>query len=186
MQLFPGDACSFCWHNPKIQYEEGGIGTYNIGKLINYKGGIFDERMTCNICHVNYIQSLYCVHCKDDKPCYKHYSTVYNGTRSNNLNVDMHLLYMANSPYDKKWENRPSSIGIWYANICNSHEQAVQILKRFTSHEIVHFKLSYLYTGRSEEFWNGLYLICNEYFTGLDPVSRAVSSFYNTFYQKKF
>lgn len=183
MDLHTGDACPHCWHLPKIQFEEGGLGTYNIGQLIDIRGGILNDELTCNICNINYLQALHCNHCNPDQPCSKHYAAVYNGTVSNQMPAELHRLYMRNSPYDRDWSNRPKSIGNWYANQCGSYLQAVQILKRFTSVDI-HYKLYFLNTSDGAEFWKGLYNICCEYFSKQDSTSIAVTNFYNTLFDK--
>lgn len=184
MELNPGDACPHCWHLPDIQFEEGGISTFSIGKLISSRGGILDENLSCNICHFDLPRALRCNHCKPGQPCGKHYVTVFNGTQHNYMPIELHFVYMRNSPYDRNWANRPKNIGKWYANQCRSYTQAIQILKRFTSVDI-HYNLYSLNTSDGDEFWKGFYNICCEYFSGQDPVSIAVNSFYNTLLTKK-
>jgi hypothetical protein len=181
MELDPGDACPSCWHLPNIQFEEGGISTFSIGKLITTRGGILDLTLTCHICHFDYKRALRCNHCQPVQPCSKHYATVFNGTVGNQMPVDLHLIYMRNSPYDRDWFNRPKNIGKWYALRSNSCSQAIQFLKRFIAPGTeVNFKLSMLRTDNKVDFLKGLRAICSEYFTGSDCLSAAVHSFYNT------
>ena len=186
MELNPDDACPHCWHLPDIQFEEGGISTFSIGKLITTRGGILGENLTCNICHFDLPRALRCNHCKPGQPCGKHYATVYNGTQHNYMPIDLHFVYMRNSPYDRDWFNRPKNIGRWYANQCGNCSQAIQILKRFTAQGAdVNFKLSMLRTDNKVDFQKGLRAICCEYFTGSDCLSTAVNSFYNTLLSKE-
>tara|TARA_B110000858_G_scaffold194304_1_gene248443 strand:- start:697 stop:1260 length:564 start_codon:yes stop_codon:yes gene_type:complete len=184
MDLHAGDACPHCWHQPNIQFEEGGLGTYNIGSLIKISGGNINKNGTCNTCNINYTQALHCEHCNPDQPCSKHYATVFNGSHWKEMPLEIHLLYMRNSPYDRDWANRPKNIGSWYAFQCDSYLQAVDLLKRFTSGADIHYKLYFLNTSDGTEFWKGLHTICLDHFSGQDPVSIAVTSFYNTFFDK--
>ena len=181
MALYPGDACPFCWHSPNIQNEEGGISSFNIGKLINFRGGNLDIDCTCTICKINYTKALCCEHCKNGQPCHLHYASIFNGVaKRENTPLDIHLLYMRNSPYDRNWQNRPKNIGVWYANQCNSYSQAVCLLKRFTFSSDIHYKLWLLSIIDRRDFWKGFYEICLEHFSGQEPVAQAIRSFYNT------
>jgi hypothetical protein len=183
MNLNPGDACSSCWHLPNIQQEDGGIGNFNIGKLIETRGGVLDQNYICNYCHFNYILATQCTHCKYGNPCSTHCTTVYNGSQNKQMPRVIHLLYMRNSPYKRDWDDRPKSIGKWYALQCQSYSEAVHILKRFVRPEI-HYHLWYLNTEKPHEFWQGLHNILNTYFSNLDSISQAVHSFYITLYNK--
>ena len=184
--LQENDACPRCWHTAPIK-RPAGIGTYSIGDLICYKGGILDKSRTCNICQWNFDSVANCIFCKENRPCYVHYAVGYDGTMNQNMNESMHNLYMRNSPYKKSWDERPGSIGEWYAGKVVSYMDAISILRRFTDDYKVHYDLNYIekeIVYNVKIFWNELRNLCNSYFLSNEPIAIAVNAFYYTLWTK--
>jgi len=180
------DACPNCWHHPGLNNANGGIGTYSIMKLITYRGGTLDKNNTCTTCKWNFFCVYVCKNCKPSQPCPFHYATGYNGVFHDNMSLTMHRLYMRNSPYDKKWVNRPACIGAWYAGQVEKYEDVISTMRRFTSEIDVVRSLNRLentlkYTyKRYTVFWSLFHSICVQYFNGNDAISQAVKSYYQT------
>jgi len=176
-------ACPSCWHQPKVNEADVGIATSSIASLITFKGGTLDKNSICHTCRWNCNVEVLCQHCKPQQPCHKHYATVYNGSLNSNMPLEMHKLYMRNSPYNRDWSNRPASIGAWYAKQVTSYSSAINFARRFTTNQKAKFAFESLAKGcqyNSSIFWPGLYEICSCYFAGNDPISLAMKSFYNT------
>lgn len=190
MNLYPNDACPFCWHNYKPSQGEMGIATCSLVEMIEYAGGILDNNKTCNQCRVNYTSNLVCNYCIPGHPCSKHYAPVWNG--HGQMNLEMHRLYMRNSPYCRYWQHRPENIGSWYGDQVKNYVDVLETLKRMTNDELVIQKIDHLcrevlksyYTYRKTVLLRGLYSICTEHFAGIDKCARAVNKFYHTVVKK--
>jgi hypothetical protein len=187
------DACPNCWHHPGLNNDNDGIGTFRIDNLITYTGGTLDNSKTCTQCQWNFELVRTCQDCQPNQPCPTHYASGYNGLFNAHMPLEMHRLYMRNSPYRKTWSSRPCSIGAWYAQQATSYEEAIHIAKRFIyiatgfatyyavqmafnelEHRLKHSVNPYC------EFWQSFHSICLAYFSGSDVISTAMNSYYQT------
>ena len=185
-KLKEGDACPHCWHRTK-NVSSRGIAHDSILALIQYKGGLLDKDGVCQLCHWDVHLVASCTSCRENQPCSAHYATGYDGVFNQNMNEVMHELYMRNSPYRKSWEERPESIGVWYAKRANSYMGAIATLRRFTLNYKVHQAFNYLEKEMVHDtrlFWHELRKICHCYFSSNDPVSKAANAFYLTLWSK--
>ena len=176
-------ACHACWHQPNVNEDPGGIATSSMVSLITFKGGHLDKNSICNTCRWNCNVEVLCQHCKPQQPCPKHYATVYNGSLNSNMPLEMHKVYMRNSPYKRNWSERPASIGAWYAKQVTSYSSAINFARRFTTNQEAIFAFNSLDKGCQRDasiFWTGFYEICIRYFSGGDCISLAMNSFYHT------
>ena len=180
------DACPNCWHNPCLNNDNAGLVTYRIDNLITYTGGTLDNNKTCTQCHWNFKLVHNCPHCRQNQPCPAHYASGYNGMFKAHMPLEMHRLYMRNSPYEKTWSKRPSSIGAWYAQQSTSYKEVIHIAKRFATHYAIQMAFNRLETSLKysynpyHDFWQGFHGICLEYFSGPDIISTAMKSYYHT------
>lgn len=183
--LNTGDPCPYCWHNPRITPKNCGIGTFDIGELISWSGGVLDKNKTCNECKWNFCSIDICVSCRPKTACPQHYAVLYNGNLNHGIPLEFHRLYMYNSPYTKRWSDRPRSIGKWYANQVNNYLGVIPMVRRFTDNYEVQIYLnsleSVLMTSccPRDDFWKGFVDICRRFFSGNDPLSAAMSGFYS-------
>ena len=179
-------ACPNCWHHPEVNEKDGGLSTFSIALLINFKGGLLDRNNKCNKCNWNYNLELRCTDCNPQLPCHKHYATIHNGMLRANMPLEMHRIYMRNSPYNTYWDNRPASIGTWYAKQVTTYKSAITFAKRFTTNrEAINAlndleKSCYHHYDKFNTFWPGFYVICSRYFSSTDPISLAMKSYYHT------
>ena len=184
MNLKETDACPSCWH--KHDHSVGGIGTFPIHNIIGHKGGVLNEFKTCSVCNWNWVQVQHCKKCKKNQPCSTHYACGYNGTLNNNMPIEIHNLYMRNSPYQRVWSERPASIGRWYGKQPTSYVEALDFVRRFTMKFEVHRDLVYLENGLKystnvyNDFWNGFMSICQRYFSSTDDTSNVMRSYFQT------
>lgn len=176
-------ACPHCWH--RTCPLTGGIGTYSIQTLINHTGGVLDINGICSTCNFNIIEIKNCSNCTPTRPCSQHYASGHNGSLSNDMPVEMHNLYMRNSPYNQSWSQRPVSIGRWYAYLPTTYVEAIDIARRFTTdyppvaafncleHQL---KCS---GNQYQDFWQGFTHICQTHFSSSDKVSIAMASYHS-------
>lgn len=193
-------ACPNCWHCT-CKIPSGGIGNYSINELIRHTGGNLDVNGTCNVCHFNIREVKKCTRCTSSQPCCQHYASGYNGTLSTQMPVEIHNLYMRNSPYKQSWSQRPKSIGQWYGFQPQNYVEAVAIAKRFTEEYQQGLTLDTGWDRRDttplfalnalenqlkhsfntyKDFWHQFHQICTYYFASSDPVSTAMLSYYST------
>ena len=190
----PQYACPNCWHHPHVKEENGGVATFALAVLINFRGGNLDKNNICNKCHWNYNLELAfnCIDCQTNHPCPKHYATIHNGTLHANMPSEMHRIYMRNSPYNQHWNKRPSSIGAWYAKQVTSCKDAITIGRRFTTNKEAIYAFNSLESNvdlhyeKFSTFWSGFHDICRRYFSGNDSISMAMNSYYHTLRSCKF
>lgn len=185
-----GDACPYCWHNPVLNQKNYGIGTFSLWGIIAWSGGVLDKYKTCNQCKWNFSSIKKCVSCLPKTACPKHYAVLYNGSLNHNIPLEFHRLYMYNSPYKKKWSNRPYSIGQWYAKQVKSHMEVVHMIRRFTDNYEIQIYLNSFENALNSSvnnrsvFWNNLICICRKFFSGKDALSMTMRGFYLECYQK--
>jgi hypothetical protein len=190
MNLHVNDACPFCWHNCRSPQDNAGISSGSLVEMVEFEGGVLDCNKTCNKCGMNYIFNLICKHCKPEQPCHKHYAPLWNGTQCAHMSLEMHLVYMRNSPYCRYWQYRPESIGEWYGKQATNYVDVLNTLKRMTNDDIVRYKIESLRQQLDKAYerklllWRGLYTICTENFGGADKCSRAVNKFYHIIVNK--
>jgi len=173
------DACPRCWHQC-ISGTRTGIGTYSIEEVVLFEGGILDKNGTCNHCSWNFGFVRNCNSCQKDQPCPQHYATGYNGVLNKHMPATMHNLYMRSSPYRCRWEERPCSVGEWYANQVSTYMEAISVLKRFTSNWKIQADLIDLerkIVCDVNLFWPCLKHISSRYFGTSDKISMAVKTF---------
>ena len=188
MNLYQNDACPFCWHNYQPPQDNVGIATHSLVEMIEFQGGILDKVSTCNKCKINFNFSFLCDHCKPGQPCVHHYATLWNGRY--NTNLEMHYIYMRNSPYCRNWQIRPDNIGAWYGTQVTNYVDVLVTLSRMTNNKIVLHKIHSLRQVVERAYDNkmllldGLYSICREHFSGKDNCSRAVNVYYHTILKK--
>lgn len=178
--LSENDACPYCWHETANTSGPVGIGTYSIEDLITHKGGNLDKYGTCNICKWNFVLIKNCTNCTKNTACPECYASGYDGTLNEHTPLMIHNLYMRNSHYKKSWDERPKSIGEWYANQVRSSMDIISILKRFTSNYRVNAELNLLERTlpmNKSMFWSKLKAMCLCYFTGDDDISVAINAF---------
>ena len=185
MNLHENDACPFCWHNCKPPKDNAGIASGSLVEMIEFQGGILDKVNTCKKCKLNYNIASLCNLCKPGQPCCEHYACLWNGTNAANMSLEMHNVYMRNSPYCRYWQFRPANIGTWYAKQVKNYQDILVMLTRMTKNEIVLEKINNLKQVVERAYdsklllLNGLYSICKEYFSGTDKCSRAVNAYYH-------
>ena len=185
MTLCENDACPFCWHNCKPPQDNAGIASGSLVELIEFQGGILDKVNTCNKCKLNYNFAFLCDHCKPGQPCCQHYASLWNGTITVNMCLEMHRVYMRNSPYCRYWHARPANIGTWYATHVQNYQDILVILTRMTKNEIVLKKINTLRHvierayNKKPLLLDGFYSICKEHFSGIDACSIAVNAYYH-------
>jgi len=186
--LVEHDACPHCWHKTANTSGSVGIGTYSIEELITHKGGNLDKYGTCNICQWNVVLIENCTNCTKNTACPECYASGYDGMLNEDTPLMFHNLYMRNSHYKRSWDERPQSIGTWYANQVHSYMDVISILKRFTSNYKVHSELNILertLTTNKSVFWSSFKAICLRYFTTTDDISVAINAFYCMLWQHK-
>ena len=176
-------ACPHCWHC-RCQLT-GGLGTYSIKPLINHTGGILDINGICSTCNFNIIEIKNCLNCTPTQSCSRHYASGHNGRFSNDMPIEMHKLYMRNSPYNPSWSQRPHSIGQWYASLPMTYVEAIDIARRFTTDyppvaafDILQRQLK-CSGNRYQDFWQGFTHICRLHFSSSDKVSTAMTTYYS-------
>lgn len=190
MNLRTNDACPFCWHNCRPPQDNAGIASGSLVEMIEFEGGILNNVNTCNKCKTNVNFAFLCDYCKLGQPCHKHYAPLWNGTQCAHMSLEMHLVYMRNSPYCRYWYYRPESIGEWYGKQAKNYVDVLNTLKRMTNNDIVRYKIESLRQQLDKAYerkmllWRGLYAICTENFGGTDKCSRAVNKFYHTIVKK--
>jgi len=178
--LQENDACPYCWHQTVKDGPEGSIGNYSIYPMITHKGGSLDNHGTCNVCMWNFILVINCKNCQKNQPCYQHYASAYDGVFDKHVSSIMHDLYMRNSPYNRSWERRPSSIGQWYAEKVTNYMEAIMTLKRFTSDYKVLSDLNDLEKNTKNNinvFWHDLKVLCLRHFSCEGAIPDAVNTF---------
>tara|TARA_B110001452_G_scaffold69513_1_gene56067 strand:+ start:305 stop:889 length:585 start_codon:yes stop_codon:yes gene_type:complete len=186
--LKENDACPCCWHRFVSIGGQAGIATYSIEELILFEGGILDKYGTCNNCRWNFVFVRNCKHCKENQPCSKHYANGYNGVYNKHMPLVMHRLYMRNSPYKRSWDDRPGSIGEWYASQASTYMEAISLLKRLTSNWKIQSKLldlEKIIIGDVDLFWPCLKNISEQYLSEDDKISTAVKSFCYVLWSKQ-
>ena len=123
-----------------------------------------------------------------DQPCPQCYARVYNGTLHRHMPLEMHKLYMRNSPYQKKWSDRPRSLGEWYGGLPKNYPDVIRIFRRFTQKFEVQQHLNALERRLStrldmhECFWRGPHgfsSLCQQHFSSNDDISTAVLAFHD-------
>jgi len=183
-------ACCSCWHR-LVPVKTSPYGS-NISSIIMFEGGNLDINKTCTLCNWNRIIEHGCIQCKDDMACSSCYSTVYNGCLRNNTCDYIHNLYMSNSPYNAKWEERPVCIGRFYAkqlfNKPNIYIRATKTARRFLM--ISDKKRLYAFNSldyavsrawdKSCVFWNGITTICNTFNDKSNKIFVAIDTFFKT------
>lgn len=188
MNLQENCACPFCWHRSGTIAE--GIAVGSLVEMIEFEGGTLNRDRTCNKCHMNYTVSFFCIFCKSDQPCHKHYATVYNGCQCTKMSTEMHRIYMRNSPYCSSWEDRPEQIGRWYGTQVTNYVDICNTLARMTNNTIAQQEIRALQSvldrayDKQNLLWNGLCFICRKHFSGSDKCSRAINSYYHTIWSK--
>lgn len=181
------DACPNCWHKTATITDPTGIGTYSIRDLITHRGGNLDKYGTCNKCKWNFVVIDKCTNCQKDRACPQCYASGYDGMLNKGTPLLIHNLYMRNSHYKRHWNERPRSIGEWYAKQVYSPVDAISMLRRFTSNYEVRSELNTLegtITTNESVFWSSLKTICLRYFEVDDDISVAINTFCSTLWQR--
>jgi hypothetical protein len=102
--------------------------------------------------------------------------------------LEMHKLYLRNSPYQRKWSDRPRSLGEWYGGLPQNYQDVIRIFRRFTQKFEVQQHLNALEHYLSnrvdmhECFWRGprgFSSLCQQHFSSNDDISATVLAFHD-------
>lgn len=179
MQCSESDACPRCWHLP--------LNSTFIPDYL-FQGGILDQNGHCTHCECDINRFHECKDCRVEQPCPKCYACVYNGTLQKHMPLEMHKLYMRNSPYQRKWSNRPRSLGEWYGGLPKSYCDVIRLFRRFTRKFEVEQGLNMLERrmdgalDRHNQFWHGPHgfsSLCQRHFSTNDDMAAMVIAFHD-------
>jgi hypothetical protein len=179
MQYSESDACPRCWHLP--------LASDYVPDYL-FQGGVLDKHGHCTRCECDPNQPNECKDCRMEQPCPQCYAGVYNGTLHRHMPLEMHKLYMRNSPYQRKWSDRPRSLGEWYGGLPQNYQDVIRIFRRFTQKFEVQQHLNALEHYLSnrvdmhECFWRGprgFSSLCQQHFSSNDDISATVLAFHD-------
>jgi hypothetical protein len=181
MKYGEADACPRCWHSM--------LSSTVISDYI-FRGGVLDHECCCTLCDFK-VPTQACPDCREQQPCPACYACIYNGTMHDHMPVEMHKLYMRNSPYQRKWSDRPRSMGEWFGSQPHKYTEVLHLVRRFTHKFEVQQHLNHLERRltncpvqyKHEAFWTGQYgftNLCLLYFADRDGLSDMMRAYHRT------